>query len=249
VISESVARKFFGGTDPIGQEIAGGGLPGTDAIATIVGVAKDVRYTSLRVDAPLMIYRPYVQEPGAQANTFLIRTSSTTQANVVSALREELHQAAPAVPAPSITSLEDRVAGLLVEERMLAWLSSTTALFGVILAAIGIYAAVAAGVARRRREIGIRIALGARSREVARMTVGEAFTAVALGLAIGVPIAIGAGLAARGSLSGILFDLSTTDPAILSTSAGVMLLIAALAAYMPARRASQIDPIAVIRND
>jgi predicted permease len=249
VISESVARRFFGGVDPIGRQILGGGLPGSrGAATTVVGVAKDVRYTSLRVDAPLMIYRPYRQEPGAPANTFLIRTSSPDPENLTPLLRAEIRAAGRALP-PSIVSLEDRVAGVLVEERILAALSSATALLGAVLAAIGIYGAVAASVARRQREIGIRIALGARPGNVAWMTVSEAFALVATGLAIGVPAALGAAFVTRASLAGILFELSPTDPITLAGSAASILVIASLAAYAPARRAAGIDPVATIRNE
>ena len=147
--------------------------------ASIVGVVKDVRYTSLRADAPLMIYRPYRQETSAPADTFLIRTSSATAEALTPFLHAEVRAAAPALPPPSVVSLEDRVAAVLVEERMLAALSSAIGALAAILAAIGIYSTVAAAVARRQREIGIRMALGALPGQVARMVVSEAFGIVA----------------------------------------------------------------------
>jgi putative ABC transport system permease protein len=145
-------------------------------------------------------------------------------------------------------SLEDRVAAMLVDERMLAALSSAIGTLGAILAALGIYSTVAAAVARRQREIAIRMALGALSSRVVWMTVREAFAIVISGLAIGVPAAIATALVARASLAGVLFELSPTDPIILSGSALAILVIASLAAYVPARQASRVDPVAAIRH-
>jgi predicted permease len=250
VISESVARRYFGGENPLGRQIlVGGAIPRTRVSASIIGVVKDVRYTSLRTDAPLMIYRPSRQETGAPANTFLIRTSSVTAEALTPVLRAEIRAAAPALPPPSVVSLEDRVAAVLVEERMLAALSGAIGVLAAILVAIGIYSTIAATVARRQREIGIRMALGALPRHVARMVVGDAFRLVASGLAVGVAAALAAALAARGVLAGVLFELSPADPLIFSTSALAILLIASLAAYVPARRASRIDPLAAIKHD
>jgi predicted permease len=252
-ISESVARHYFGSEDPLGRQVLVGDprcqrCP-PPALASIVGVVKNVRYTSLRADAPLMIYRPHRQEASASANTFLIRTSWANAEALTPFLHAEVRSAAPALPSPSVVSLEDQVAAVLVEERVLAALSSAIGVLAAILAAIGIYSTVAAAVARRRREIGIRMALGALPGQVARMVVSEAFGIVAGGLAIGVPAAIATGLAARAILAGVLFELSPMDPLILSSSAVAILLMASLAAYVPARRASRIDPVAAVKYE
>jgi predicted permease len=253
VINDSVARRYFRDEDPLGRQIVVGN-PGcrrcpAPAVASIVGVVKDVRYASLRADAPLMIYRPYRQATGAPADTFLIRTSSATAEALTPFLGAEVRAAAPGLPPPSVVSLDDKVAALLVEERMLAALSSAIGVLAAILAAIGIYSIVAAAVARRQREIGIRMALGALPGQVARMVVSEAFGTVAVGLAIGVPAAIATALAARAVLAGVLFELSPLDPLTLSSSAAAILLIASLAAYVPVRRASRIDPVAAVKYE
>ena len=187
------------------------------------------------------------QHPGAPADTFLIRTFSADAEALAPLLRAELRRAAPALPPPSVVSLADTVAAVLVEERMLAALSTAIGALAAMLAAIGIYSIVAATVRRRQREIGIRMALGAPPRQVAGMVVGEALAVVAAGLAIGVPAAIAAAFAARAVLAGVLFELSPTDPLTLTSSAAGILLIAALAAYAPARRASRIDPVAAVK--
>jgi predicted permease len=247
VISNSVAQRYFRGEDPLGRQILLGGPYGAGT-ASIIGVAKDVRYTSLRADAPLMIYRSLRQESSAPAGTFLIQTSATPEA-LRPFLRAEVQAAAHALPPPSVVSLDDRMAAVLVDERMLAALSSVVGVLAAILAAIGVYSMVAMKVARRRREIGIRMALGALPRHVARMVVSEAFWIVARGLAMGIPTALAAALAARGILAGVLFELSPMDPGILSISTLAILSIAALAAYVPARRAARIDPVTAIRYE
>jgi putative ABC transport system permease protein len=130
---------------------------------------------------------------------------------------------------------------------MLAALSTALGALAAILAAIGIYSTVAAKVARRQREIGIRMALGARPGQIARMVVSETFGIVAVGLAIGVPAAFAAGRAARGLLSGVLFELSPTNPLMLFCATAAILLIATLGACIPARRASRIDSAAAVK--
>jgi predicted permease len=250
-IDEGVARRYFGDADPLGRQIIAGdprcGRCPPAALATIVGVVRNARYSSLRTGAPLMIYRPYRQETGAPVDTFLIRASSEDVKALGPLLQAEVRTAAPALPPPSVVALEDTMAGVLVEERMLAALSTAIGGLAAMLAAIGIYSIVAATVRRRQRELGIRMALGAQPRRVAAMVVGEALTTVATGLAIGIPAAILAALAARGLLAGVLFELSPTDPLILSSAAAAILLIAALAAFAPARRAGRIEPVAAVR--
>jgi len=243
VVSESLARRYFPGEDPLGRQLLFGG-----AAATIVGVAKDVRFTNLRGAAPLVTYRSYRQDRTAPANTFLIRTAATRVAVLTPFLRAEIHTAAPTLPPPSIATMEDQVAAALFEERMLAALSSAFGALAAVLAAIGIHSMSAALVARRRREIGIRMALGAAPDQMTRMVMRDMGIVVAWGLAIGVPAAVAAGVIARSLLARALFEVTFSDPFILVTSVVSILLIATLAAYAPAHRASHIDPIISIKD-
>jgi predicted permease len=244
IVSESIARRYFPSEDPLGRQI----VFGAEA-ATIIGIAKDVRYTSLRGVAPLVTYRSSRQDPTAPANTFLVRTSSTSVEAVTPFLRAQIRAAAPALPPPSIVKLEDQVAAALLEERMLAALSTAIGVIAAILAAIGIYSLSASLVARRRREIGIRIALGAVPRQLARMVVRELCAIVAGGIVIGVPAALATGFATRTVLANALFDVSPVNPLILLSSVLSILLIASLAAYPPAYRASRIDPVTAIKEE
>jgi predicted permease len=242
IVSEGVARHYFPGQDPLGRQILYRKEP-----ASIVGVVKDIRYTSLRADAPLVTYHPYRQDPGAPAGTFLIRTSSVTVEALTPFLQAEIRATAPGLPPPSVVTLGDKVAAGLMEERMLAALSSAFGALAAILAAIGIHGTVALVVARRQREIGIRMALGAVPGRIARMVVRETFWIVAGGLVFGMASALVAALASRSLLAGVLFEVSPADPLILSSAALAILVIASLAAYLPARRASRIDPVAAVK--
>jgi predicted permease len=252
-IGESVARRYFPSDDPIGRRIVVGGAgPRREVTATIVAVVKDVRYSSLRAAAPLMVYRPARQDAAAPATTLLVRTSSSPAATagaVRQSIGAEIRAAAPALPPPSVVSLDDRVASVLVEERMLAALSSALGGLAAVLAAIGIYSTVASRVARRQREIGIRMALGARPGDVSRMIVGDVLTWVAAGVLVGIPVALAAAFSARAVLAGVLFGLSPADPVALSGAAIAIVAIAFAAAYLPARRASRIDPVVAIKYE
>jgi putative ABC transport system permease protein len=242
VVSESVARRYFPGENPLGRQILFGG-----AAATIVGIANDVRFTSLRAAAPLVTYRASLQDPTAPANTFLIRAATSVDL-LTPYLRAEIHAAAPALPPPAIVKMEDQVAASLLEERMLAALSSAFGVLAAILAAIGIHSMSASLVARRRREIGIRIALGAVPGQVVRMMVRNICTVLAWGLAIGTLVTLAAGLAARSLLAHALFEVSLFDPFILGASVLSILLIASLAAYAPARQATRVDPVIALKD-
>jgi putative ABC transport system permease protein len=259
-ISESVARRYFADDDPLGRQLdVLAARPPARVTAIIAGVVNDVRYTGPRADAPMMIYRPYRQEAGAPANTFLIRTSAAVAGTAADAgareatgdgavpnadalmplLRAALREVAPSLPPPSVVSLDDRIAAALAEERLLAALASTLGALASILAAIGIYSMVAATIARRQQEIGIRMALGAVPHQIARMIASDTFIMIAAGLAIGIPAAIVTARAAHAVLSRMLFDVSPIDPVSMTGSAIAILAIASVAAYVPVRRAAR----------
>jgi ABC-type antimicrobial peptide transport system permease subunit len=244
IVSESVARRYFRDENPLGRQILF-----RKQASTIVGVVKDIRYASLRAEAPLVTYHPARQESDTPATTFLLRTSSASAETLSPFLREAVRAVAPALPAPSVVSLDDRVAGGLRNERVLAALSGGIAMLAAVLAAIGIHGTIAAAVARRQREIGVRIALGAVPAEVARMVVADTFRTVAGGLAIGVPAALVGALVAPRVLTDVLFDLSPADPTTLCGTVVAILLIAVVASYLPARHASRMNPVAAINAE
>jgi len=243
VISESVARRYWPDADPLGRQISLSGAP-----ATIVGVVKDVRYTSLRRDPSLVVYRSSAQEPRMSVETFLIRTS-LSQAAVTAAVQGEVRATTRLLPPPDVTSLRDQIAGALVNERLLAMLSTAVGGCAVILAAVGIYSAVAAVVGRRRREIGIRLALGAKPRQVVRLVVSDASVVVVAGLVSGVLLVLATQPWTSDILASVLFDLSPASPAILGGVTATIAAVAALAAFGPARRALKTDLVAVMKPE
>jgi predicted permease len=242
IVSENLARRYFRSEDPLGRDVLVRGQ-----VATIVGVARNVRYTSLRAEAPMVAYLP-AMPAAAHTRTFLIRTSGASTA-LAPLLQQEVRKARPGAPPATIQSVEDQVAGAMIEERMLAALSGAIGVLAAVLASVGIYATLAATVARRRREIGLRMALGARPGQVSSMIVREVALMCAAGLAIGIPAAIAAGRAAAGLLDRFLFELAPGDPLILTAASAAILGIALLAAYVPARRAARIDPLAAVKYE
>jgi ABC-type antimicrobial peptide transport system permease subunit len=183
----------------------------------------------------------------APANTFVIRTAADGVETVISLLQSESRRAAPALPPPQIVRLDDSLASMLLEERMLATLSTAIGALAAILAAIGIYGTIASVVARRQREIGIRVALGALPGRVARMVIAETSAIVGGGLAIGIAATFVAASISRNMLDEVLFKLSPTDPLVFLASTTAILVITSIAAYVPARRAARIDPVAAIK--
>jgi predicted permease len=244
VIGESVARRYFSGINPLGREILIGGTR-----AEIIGVAKDVRYSSLREPAAQMIYRPYHQQPaGVNEMTFCLRASMHRE-RLTPFLRREVRAVSRDLPVASIRTLDEQVDATLVEERILAMLSSCFGALAVILASIGLYGTLAYAVVQCTREIGIRMALGADPRHMSRLLLGEALWLVAGGLTLGVAASWVVARLASNLLSGLLFELKPNDPLTIAISTLPILAAAILASYLPARRAARVDPMVTLRDE
>jgi predicted permease len=240
VISESVALDLFPGRSALGSRITIGG-----ASMEIVGVAGDTRYQSLREAAQPMVYRPYLQMRDTwEGLSFGIRTTNAPE-TIVSLVRRELHNAAPDVPVFTLSTLEKQVDASLVQERMVATLSVWFGAFALLLASIGLYGRLAYAMVERTREIGIRMALGAGRSAVMWNILREVMTLVFCGLAVGLPLA----LAAARAIRSLLFGLTPFDPSTISVVAVTILGVAALAGYIPARRATRVDPMVALRYE
>jgi len=250
VISESVARQYFRGGDALGKQIVLGTAtsPRGQVPATVVGVAKDVRFTTLRDAGPQMVYRPYLQSKSIGALTFCIRTDDEPE-RLMSLLEREVRAVIPDRPIFQVRPLAEQVNAALVEERTLAALSGFFGVTAAVLACVGLYGTVAHSVARRTREIGIRIALGAQPGRVARMVLRESFALVGWGLAVGVPAAMAAAYASSSLIADLLFELKPTDPSALTLAAAGVLIVSGFAAFVPAHRAARVDPISALRAE
>jgi predicted permease len=251
VINEAMARRFFPGVDPIGRRMLWGAGQSERSLE-VIGVTRDVKQQSVRDEAGLRFYVAYFQQPNVelanrqpdQSLRFIVRTPASEEA-VMDGLQQAIRSMDPRVPILGIAPLSAIVDRTLVLERMVATLSTVFAVVAVGLASVGLYGLMAFRVARRTSEIGIRIAIGATPGNVVRDVMREALSMAVIGTVIGV---VGA-LASARLITSLLFGLTTGDFPTMYTAMGIMLLVAALAAYLPARRASRLNPLIALRHE
>jgi predicted permease len=244
VINQAFAKQFFANTNPIGKRVADT-YPGSTASAEVVGVVADAKYNSLREETlPRLyspIFNPFWPERGA---IFEIRTAAEP-ATVSAALRAVVHDTNSAIPEIEIHTMSGLVDDSLRTDHFVAQLSSAFGVLAIILASVGLYGIMAFTVARRTRDIGIRMALGANRSNIVRQVLGETLILLLIGIAVGVPIALGG---AR-LIKSMLFGLGAADPLAIAAACVILAVIAALAGYIPARRASQVDPMVALRYE
>lgn len=209
-----------------------------------MGVAKDVPYEGVRRERELVVYRPYLQGTRTGVpGTYVIRTD-LPPAVVAEIVRRALHELAPAVPLGAMTTLDAQFDGSIATERLLA---SSAGFFGVmalLLVAVGVYGNLASSVAQRTREFGIRLALGATGRRMVRMILTDALLPVSLGILIGLPLAYSSARLAQNAL----FGVTSHDPLTYLSSGVILLLVAVMAATMPARNAARADAVSALRH-
>ena len=244
VITESVARAFFGDSDPVGKQIGFGSRPDPARTLTVVGVVRDARH-ALRETPPKMVYQPLDQslEP-PEALTAAIRTTSDP-ATLAALVRQEVRALSPDVAVMWVRTMRQQIAAATTSERLLATLSTTFAVLALLLACIGLYGVISYDVASHTREIGIRLALGAERSAVLAGVLRPTVTIIGIGLALGV----GGALIASRLVETLLFGLTARDPLTLVATAVTLGAAALLAGYVPARRASRIDPTVALRAE
>ena len=240
IINQTMARYFFGNKNPLGKKI-GTDLDKPQEIE-IVGVVQDAKYISLREKPQRHFYVPIAQEPRPRDLTLHVRTHGDTQLTA-SLLRQTLREIDPQVPLYNVTTLETELDDSLSRDRLITWLSTAFGALATLLATIGLYGVISFSVAQRTREIGIRMALGAQRRDVLRLILRQVVWLVLLGAGLGVMISLG-GVRA---LQSLLYEVRAADPIAFVGAAAVLLAAAALAAYSPARRATQVSPTVALR--
>ncbi|MGH7563576.1 MAG: ABC transporter permease [Gemmatimonadota bacterium] len=240
VVNEEFARRFLEG-DVVGGRISFGN-PDEPPIE-IVGVVATGRYRDLREEAIPYMYLPFAQN-FATAMEVVVATDGDPE-GFAPQVRAELRALDPDLPLFDVRTLEDHLGGLVATDRAIATLVAAFAVLALFLAALGLYGLLSFLVARRAREIGMRVALGARAGEVRRLFLARGVALTAAGLAIGL---VAAALLTR-FVSGLLFGVSATDPFVFGITALVLLAVGALAAYAPARRATRVDPMTALRAE
>jgi putative ABC transport system permease protein len=245
MVTESFARVFFKGQNPIGKTFQIDDAPGVPRPAIeVVGLARDSKYNDLRDPFEPLIYVPVAQDNlSASIVRLLVRTEGSPSVAIaaLTALAQEIHPAGIL----AFRMMESQVRDSLVRERLMATLSGVFGALAVLLAMIGLYGVMSYTVARRRNEIGIRMALGASRREVVRMVMGEAGSLLAIGLVIGLALSV----AAARTAASLLFGVRPRDPATLAIAVCALGVVAMLASYLPALRASRLEPIEALREE
>jgi putative ABC transport system permease protein len=247
IVNETLARRFWPGEDPIGKRMQWETPEMHVPWMTVAGVVAD-----LNQGAPDRALNPHAYGPFAQANGYswvrkmnlAMRTAGDPLA-LANAVRAEVAKLDPELPVTKVRSMEQILESSLASRRLSMWLLTVFALAAVLLAALGIYGVMAYAIARRTREIGIRMALGARRASVLGMVLRQGMKVVLLGVAAG----LGASLALTRVMSGLLYGISATDPATFACVTALLISIALAAHVVPTRRAVKVDPSVALRHE
>jgi predicted permease len=243
VINQTMAQRYFGNDDPVGKLITIGQKFDPSKAVQVVGVAQDAKYATLREAARPQVFIPLTQAV-APILSFVVRTA-VNPAQLTSQVRQVVREVDPELVIEEITTLEQAVERTLVRERLMANLCSGFGLLVLVLICVGLYGIMSYAVAQRTPEIGVRMAIGAQRREVIWLVLRESLLLVLGGIALGVPLA----LATTQLLSSLLFGLKTTDPISLAFAIALLGTVALLASYLPALRASRIDPMVALHYE
>lgn len=240
MINETVAQRHFADRNPIGQRI---NLNNPPIWREVVGVVENIKNFGLRRDSPNAMYFPYAQVP--TAFMFVVVQAAGRPATVIPSVRRVVAEMDPNLAVANLATMESLITGSLGAERFNAMLLSLFAGLAVLLAAVGLYGVVSYSVNQRLREMGVRIALGAAQADIRRMVMGRSLGLVGVGIVVGLAGAVAVGRVVRG----LLFEVSATDPATFALTAVTLVIVAAAASAIPARRAMRVDPIAVLKAE
>jgi putative ABC transport system permease protein len=248
VINETMAAKYWPDEDPVGQRIRMGGRTDTPW-ATIVGIVGDVAHNGIDARIKEKFYRPHAQfhlstgfAPRAMT---LVTKTATDPMGMLSSIRREVSALDPNMPVANVQSLDDVLADSLSEPKFTTFLLGLFAIVALTLATVGIYGVISYAVRRRTHEIGIRMALGAERRQVLKMVLGQGLGLSLIGLLIGVFLA----MATTPLMSSLLRGVGTTDLATFVIIPAALVLVSLAATYIPARRATRIDPMTALRTE
>jgi hypothetical protein len=237
-----MARKYFAGANPIGQQYCSGSPFQPERAFEIVGVAADARFYSIRETIPPTAFNALAQPRGG---AYIVIRTAGDPARIEAEAPHVIASVGTLLPSTSVVPLRNQVQARFKQDRTVAGLSSTFGGLALILACIGLYGTMAYRVSRRTREIGIRVALGAQRAGVLWLVVKECALLVAAGLGIGIPLA----LASTRVIASQLFELSPMDPLTIALVSAALAIVAAIAGFVPARRAIRVDPMVALRYE
>jgi predicted permease len=244
IINQTFAKRYFAGRDPVGLHIGFGSDPGTKTDMQVIGVVKDIKYTNLRDEIPPQAFLPYLAARHIGGMTVYVRTT-LEPSQIMAAVRQKMQTLDANLPIYGVRTTEEQIDNSLRTERLIASLSSVFGFLATLLAVIGLYGVMAYTVARRTREIGIRMALGAIQGNVVWMVMREVLLLIAIGALLGLPAAI----ALSRLVQSQLYGLQAHDPVTLTMSTVTLAAVACLAGFIPALRASRIDPMRALRYE
>ena len=244
VVNESLARRLFGNLNPLGRRLTFGQTFDPKDAVEIVGVVQDAKYTDMRDKPPLTAYAPVSQGGGFGSTYFEVRTAGDPPL-LVPSVQRAVAEVDRSLALSDVKTQDQQIDEALVQEMLIARLASFFGTLALALAAIGLYGTMTYTVGRRTNEIGVRVALGASRKQILKMVLREAFALVLIGTLLGLPLALAAGRLVASQLYG----LKTSDPLTLSAAISLLVAVASLAAYLPSRRASKVDPMVALRYE
>lgn len=243
IVNRAMAEKYWPGEDAIGKAV---GVPIAPTDMTIVGIVADVKHVSLREKPEPEVYVPYTQKPWPSLSTMHVAARGEgSPAALLSGLRAAVHAVDPDLPLAKIATLSEVVDESVAQPRFSMLLLGAFAALALVLACVGMYGAVSYTVVQRTPELGVRLALGADRRHIFAVVVGEGFRVALAGIAAGLVVAWGA----MRLVASFLYGVEATDVATFAAMSAVLLAVAMLASYLPARRAARIDPLIAIRTE
>jgi putative ABC transport system permease protein len=240
IINEALAQRYWPNEEPLGQRIRIGFEKET---REIVGVVGSIKQSTLTADARPAMYVPYAQLPSG-ALTLVIRTNGDPM-SVARLARTEIHSVDPTVPVTNIRTMNEVFSASVEQQRFAMLLVGLFGGLAVVLAAIGIYGVMGYSVTQRRQELAVRMALGARARQVLQLVIKDGLVLASIGIAVG----LAGAFALTRLLRSLLFEVQPTDVQTFAMVAALLIIVALLASYLPARRASKVDPLKALRSE
>ncbi|HZF39041.1 MAG TPA: FtsX-like permease family protein, partial [Blastocatellia bacterium] len=243
IINETMAHRFWPGEEALGKRFKQGPAQAPGPWLTVVGVVGDMRRQSLERQPIAQIFVPHLQRPERGMNLLIRTTGEPTRLAAV--IRNEIRALDKTVLVYGISTLESQLARAVAQQRFQTWLLTLFSALALLLAAVGIYGLIHQSVVMRTREIGTRLTLGAQPRDILRLIVGQGMRLALCGIGVGLLAAYGL----TRVLTGLLFGVTATDPMTFIATPLLLAVVAMLACYLPARRATEVDPLVAMRHE